>query len=377
MLCKKCRKDIPDGSAFCNWCGVSQAPKKKPVKRKGNGQGTVYQLPNGKWRADVVLGYYTGADGKRHTRRATRTCIKKSDAIAAVVVLKAQPAYVKDTSLTLSDLNEIYTSSKDYDKLSDSQRNKLKYAWARLEPIAHRKITELTVDELQTTIDGAVSTYYPARDMKVMISHLYAIALRKEIVTVNKSEYIDLPDAPNVKKERWEDEDLRAFWYDYKTHPFTGYILIMIYCGLRYGELAKLEIENINLEKQVMIGGIKTEAGIDREIPIANNVLPIISHFVSQGKYKLLEMNEDNFYARYWATIERLGLRHLPPQTGRHTYFSLMTAAGIQAGIITETGGHASYSTTVKNYVKLNLAEKLDAVNRICYNLSEQIVKQA
>ena len=375
MFCRKCNKEIADGSAFCNWCGTKQEQKKKSVKRKGNGQGTVYQLKNGKWRVDVVLGYYIGADGKRHTHRATRICQKKSDAIAAVVELKSKPVYVKDTSITLSALNEIYTSSKDYDKLSLSQRNKLKYAWDRLEPIAHRKITELTVDDLQNVVDGAVSTYYPARDMKVMISHLYVIALRKEIVTINKSEYIDLPDAPNVKKERWEDEDLRAFWNDYKSHAFTGYILIMIYCGLRYGELAKLEIENINLEKQVMIGGIKTESGIDREIPIANNVLPIVSRFVSKGKYKLLEMNEDNFYATYWATIERLGLRHLPPQTGRHTYFSLTTAAGIQAGIITETGGHASYTTTVKNYVRLNLAEKLDAVNQICHNLSDAIAE--
>lgn len=124
----------------------------------------------------------------------------------------------------------------------------------------------------------------------------------------------------------------------------------MTYAGLRYGEMAS---------------GIKTEAGIDREIPIADKILPIVENFYHRGKYKLLEMNEDNFYQKYWATVDRLGLRHLPPQTCRHTYFSRMTAAGIQAGIITETGGHASYLTTVKNYVRLTLDEKLDAVNQI------------
>ena len=76
-------------------------------------------------------------------------------------------------------------------------------------------------------------------------------------------------------------------------------------------------------------------------------------------------MNEDKFYASYWETIDRLGIRHLPPQTCRHTYFSMMTAAGVQIGIITKTGGHADYRTTLKNYVKLSLQEKVDAVNKM------------
>lgn len=364
MNCRKCRKVIPDESTFCMYCGTRQAVAgRHNVKHRGNGQGSVYKLPNGKYKAVVTLGYVLDCDGSRRRRIASRIFEKKSDAIAALPLLKNRPEMAKD--ITLSGLYNIYINGKDYDKLGNSQRQKLQYAWARLKPLELRGIATLTVDDMQSVIDAAVSTYYPARDMKVCLSHLYKIAIKKEIVSINKTDYIELPDAPHAKRECWTGDEIEAFWEDYKTHPFTAYILIMCYAGLRYGELAKLPLENIHLDQDYMIGGIKTEAGIDREIPIHHRIKPLIKEIIPTKRNRLLEMNEDTFYAKYWEMISRTGVRELPPQTCRHFYFSAMTAAGIQGGIIAEAGGHASYLTTMKNYVRIPLADKLAAVNAI------------
>lgn len=139
----------------------------------------------------------------------------------------------------------------------------------------------------------------------------------------------------------------------------------MCYAGLRYGELSTILLENIHLDEDYMIGGIKTEAGIDREIPIHTRMKPVITALMTGKKAKLLEMNEDNFYDQYWDTIHRTGLRELPPHTCRHYFFSRMTAQGVQGGIIAEVGGHANYLTTLKNYVRVPLKDKLKAVNSI------------
>lgn len=44
----------------------------------------------------------------------------------------------------------------------------------------------------------------------------------------------------------------------------SGYLLIMIYSGIRTGELRNILIQNIDIDKQVMYGGIKTEKGKKR-----------------------------------------------------------------------------------------------------------------
>jgi hypothetical protein len=62
MICKKCEKPVPDGASFCPWCG-RKLIREQARKQRGNGQGSVYRLSNGKYRAVVILNYYTDEDG--------------------------------------------------------------------------------------------------------------------------------------------------------------------------------------------------------------------------------------------------------------------------------------------------------------------------
>ena len=58
MECRKCRREIPVGSVFCNLCGAKQTvTQRKKASRRGNGEGSVYQLKNGKWCVSVVVGW--------------------------------------------------------------------------------------------------------------------------------------------------------------------------------------------------------------------------------------------------------------------------------------------------------------------------------
>jgi uncharacterized Zn finger protein (UPF0148 family) len=87
MSCKKCGKPVPDGALFCPWCG-RKLIREQARKQRGNGQGTVYQLESGKYKAVVTLGYYLDENGKRKRKTRTRVCEKKRDAVAAIQELK-------------------------------------------------------------------------------------------------------------------------------------------------------------------------------------------------------------------------------------------------------------------------------------------------
>ena len=67
MIFRKCYATIPEGSKFCNLCGWNQskAPSGKRTKSRGNGTGSVYQLPDGRWKVEVVQGWIRDEHGQR------------------------------------------------------------------------------------------------------------------------------------------------------------------------------------------------------------------------------------------------------------------------------------------------------------------------
>lgn len=364
MLCVKCEQSIDKDSVFCKWCGWKQSKVytgKKP-KQRGNGQGSVYKLPNGKYRAVVILGYKMENGKSKPVTRTRSDFARMKDAIAYLPELRKE--IVKQDKITLTELHNMFLNTKKYEKLSKSQKDKLGYAWNRLSDISFFEISNLSLERMQAVVDSQVTTYYPARDMKVMLSHLYDTAIKHGHADRNPTEYIELPETEKSKRDAWKSEEVQSFWRDYEAgNKFTGYILIMIYAGLRYGELP-IPKENIFLDERYMIGGIKTEAGIDRTIPLKKCLVPIIDDFCRKNKKKLLEMNQDNFYDAYWKTIERLGVRKLSPHCCRHTYFTEMAKAGVQPGVITAAGGHKSYQTTL-GYTHLPLESLIQAVDDI------------
>jgi integrase len=369
MQCNKCKRDIPNDAVWCPYCRASQAIRSRRPKSRGNSAGTVYKLPNGKYKAEVVLGYYKDGE-KLKKRRRTKVFDKKKDALDAIPLLKASKQQQK--SPTLYDLYEIYTRTKKFSRLSKSQQDKMGFAWNRMKTIQFIRISDLTIETMQQTVDKSAKTYYPARDMKVLLSHLYTTAIQRGEATQNWSQYIELPEAPKAKRQVFTEIEIAKFWDDYygqgpsgptEPHEFTGYILILIYTGMRVGELHRLNEESFHINERYIIGGEKTEAGRDREIPIGASVFPVVKHFYDAGVFPL--KNIWKFYDDYNATLERLGIRKLPAQTCRHTYFTLMAHNKVHPALIAAMGGHAQYETAIDNYNRLPISDKIAAADKL------------
>lgn len=218
---------------------------------------------------------------------------------------------------------------------------------------------------MQTVIDSQAKTHYPAKDMKTALSHLYNIAIKNELVQYNKTQYLELPALEKSKRDAFTSDEIVAIWNAYNNGIiFAGYILIMIYAGLRYGEIATIKKENIFLEQRYVIGGIKTEAGIDREIVFAKKIMPVVTNIYNQSKEKLLEISEQKFYDEYHSLTAQLGIRDLPPHCCRHTYFSRLAEENVHPSVMTVAGGHKDLSTTMQ-YIHIPLNDKLSAVDKI------------
>lgn len=189
--------------------------------------------------------------------------------------------------------------------------------------------------------------------------------MQNDYLTKNYAQFIRLPPVPKSTRDAFSREEINSLWNDYNSgNDITGYILILIYTGMRFGELQKIEKEKIFLDGNYMIGGIKTAAGIDREIIISEKIKPIVEKFYTRSKIKLLEMGENLFYERYYEALARANTMKLSPHCCRHTFATLMVESGAQAEITKVLAGHSDYKTTLQ-YTHISMEEKQKAANKI------------
>lgn len=367
MKCIKCGKPIPEDSAFCNHCGAAQAVQPRTKKKRGNGQGCVYK--NGDtWTAEITLGYVIGEDGKKK-RRSRKKCgfTKKKDALAAIEQMRQEGT--PKPAVSVAELYQMYHDDAEK-KLSHAKLQAYEIAWRKIAPsIAHRKIDSLTVPELQSLTDAAAQTYYPARDIKNLLSHLYKLAIRDDITDKNRAQYIQLPPLETSEREIMTEQEIQALWTDWKAQPseITAQMLTMLYTGIRPGELLTIIKQNVNLPEHYMTGGIKTTKGKNRKIIIPEKLSPVLAWMMLRSKRDNIAYypDENIFYNAWKDKRQELGIREvITPYCCRHTYVTRLTALKVSPAMLQELCGHEDYETTL-DYTHLSVAERFTEVNKL------------
>ena len=366
MLCIKCSKDIPDDAVYCCYCGKKLISAPRATKKRGNGQGTVYKTPVGTWAAEVTLGYYVDDSGKKKRKIARKKGFAtKKAAIEHINALFCGSE--KSKVITLSQLWELFQS--DLSTLSASKRTAYNIAWRKIkDEVAYRTIDSFSVPELQELIDTTAPSYYTRRDIKTLLSHLYKIAIRDDYIDKNRTEYIKLPKLVTTEREVFTPEEIQSLWLDYRAEPsqITAGMLVMLYTGIRPGELLSILVDNIHLSEQYMTGGIKTEKGKNRKIILPDKIIPIIRYLIdNEQNGKLYARNSDNFYEDWREKRQALQLREaLTPYCCRHTYITNLTALKVSPAMLQELAGHEDYDTTLV-YTHLSVEDRLNEVNKL------------
>lgn len=365
MPCIKCGADLPQGAVFCCYCGKKQISE-PAVRRKsrGNGTGTVYKRSGG-WCAEVTLGYIY-RDGKRIRKHRRKQGFKTKK--AALSYLEDLAAAAEKKYITVGELWTML--QPDLAGLSESKQTAYGIAWKKIAPsIEHRRIDTLTVPELQELAVEVAPTFYPRRDVKALLSKLYQLAIRDDYIDKNRAVHIKLPTLEEKDREVFTEDDIAALWADYRKSPslIVGEMLIMLYTGIRPGELLTIKAENIHLDEHYMTGGIKTKKGKRRKIIIPSKLEPVIVHALASARDGLLAYYpyKNAFYDTWIEKRTALGLSEaLEPYCCRHTYITRLTALGVSPAMLQELAGHEDYDTTL-DYTHLSVADRLAQVDRM------------
>ena len=368
MNCPKCSRTIPDDAIICCYCGRTIV-RQKPTRSHQRPNGSGYAYKRGKtWTAVFTPGWRVDENGKKHRIRQTKGGFKiKNDALEYCTFMKN--GGVKKKAPALQHYWNLYLNG-EYTKLSKSKQVAYQIAWNKCANIMYKPVDMITVSDLRAVVGNKAKTYYPARDMKVVIGHLFDLAGADRWVDKDLPDFIILPDLNEKERQPFTEEEQKALWRIYDSGNRNAAIpLIMIYTGMMPGEMQALKLDMIDLENQRIIGGgMKTKVRKESPVYLPDTIVPILADEMQASTSKVGYVwphNEKTFYAAYYGALEAAGCRRLEPYSCRHT---TATALAITENIAPQTIKKVMRWSSTKmldRYAHPNDQDAMNAVNQI------------
>lgn len=300
----------------------------------------------------------------------------RQEALQALADYNQNPFDLHTEQMTLEELYEKW-SDEHFPKVSHSNVVGVKAAWKLCKPIKDMRLVDLKLDHFQNVCDNSGKNSPTLKKLKVTLGLMYDYAVRHEFLKQDKRDiirYMDIKKAGNPNaydRKPFSKSQIQTVWNCKDSNEYVSVILILIYTGVRIGELLNLEKKDIHLdERWFFVKKSKTESGI-REVPIAEKIVPFFKHWMEKDCDHLIcsptlkPFPYRTYYDSYWIPLmEEMDLHHRPHDT-RHTCISMLAEAGVDDRIIKKIVGHKGQGVTEIVYTHLELPIKLDAINKI------------
>lgn len=344
--------------------------------RLPNGYGSVYKLSGHRrkpWCARKTAGW---KDNGQPVYIFIGFYPTRQEALTALSDFNKDPYDLQLSSITFDQLYDRW-SEEHFQKISDSGITSYRSVYKCCDGIGRMKICDIKLDHLQRIVDGSGKNTPTLKTMKNLFGMMWDYAVIHEMVTPDRREmirYLDIskPGNPNRMNRRpFTQQELDKLWKMKDTNTYISVILIMIYTGVRIGELLDLKKEDVHLEDRwFYVKEAKTAAGI-REVPIAEKIVPLMEQWISRPcEYLVCSVNDQKlsyyvFRDNYWnGVMDLLSMDHRPHET-RHTCISMLARAKVDERLIRKIVGHKGQGVTETVYTHLELPEKLEAINLI------------
>lgn len=351
--------------------------------RLPNSYGSVYKLSGKRrkpWAARKTVGWKQNEEKK--TSYPEYEFIgyyeTKKEALQALAAYNENPYDINASKLTFADVYEKW-SSEVFPTMSPSNIRGYKSVYNICGSINPIPIGEIKLETLQDMADNSGKNSPTLRRLKILIGLVFDYAVKHEFVSSDRRtivSYLDISKAGNPNsRDRFpfSKEDISRLW-EQSEEPVATIILILIYTGCRISELIDLKQDDVHLDERYFeIRKAKTASGI-RLVPIADKIYPFFEYWMEREKScdnflcnsKGAYWSYQRFIAMGWKPyMEKEGMTEYTPHCTRHTFISLLTEAGVDERIIQQIVGHKGKNVTQAVYTHIDMAAKLNAVNKI------------
>ena len=303
IKCPECELQVSDKANSCPHCGNPMQPNiKTKGRRKSNRKR---RLPNG-------FGQITEIKGKnlRNPFRVMVTVRKDengkpickllqpvaffptyNDAYAALVEYNKNP-YDLEMSITMNELYDKWTDRYFKTLNSDSSVRNIKLAWSYCSSLYNMKVVDVRTRHLKGCLEEGtkkvkgedrLATPVMKTRIKSVFNMMMDYALEYELIERNYARAFNLSD--EVIKETstaqqshipFTDEEMDLLWEHVDDVQYVDIVVIQCYSAWRPQEIGLIKIENVDLENWTFIGGMKSEAGTERIVPIHSRIRHLV-----------------------------------------------------------------------------------------------------
>ena len=388
MICTKCKAEVIQGAIFCPWCGKKlTVSKKSRTKSRGNGTGTAFRRGS-TWTAQVIVDWRVIADDKPLVPvKKTKSGFKSRDAaLQYCPILKNSGP--EESTLTLKQIYDLwepwYTP-----RVGTSTMAGYRSAFHYYGSLYSRRITTITAGDLQSCMDACPKGKRTHQNMKVVAGLIWKYAKDKHLVTQVESENLYTGKGRSKKREALTDIEVEKIRQAIGSERYAEYIYVLCYLGYRPGELLELRKEQVveHNGRLFLIEGKKTDAGINRTVPVHQKIEDIIrSRLYVPGtdlvfpQYTFSRVSKkrpvalftgfkqmsDNYLREevFKPIMARLGIAEgKVPYAARHTFTNKLKDAAGNDIDKAALAGHSDYTFTQTKYQSTDLDELLAVVD--------------
>lgn len=234
--------------------------------------------------------------------------------------------------------------------VSRSAIESYKIAYDHIQSIVTIPINLLKYSDMQSIIDDMRSkglSYASVKKVRTLLSLLIKYAQVNDIPITDYSKHLNLgQNVATINRKPFTRQQINKLW----CSPLnTNGVLVLLYTGMRCGEMLALTKKNINLKQRtISIRKSKTISGI-RIIPIHHRIYPIIEQLYQSSNSQLFNITYPQFRSQFKKLMKSINCTHTTHDC-RHTVASLLDRYGANPNAVRSILGHKTGDITIKVY---------------------------
>lgn len=361
--------------------------------RLPNGFGNVSKLSGKRrnpWRARKTSGWVF--DEK--TKKAKQAYVtigyyeSRQKALQALSEYNTNPYDLNAEKITFA---EVYAkwSDRKFEEISQSNVNGYKAAYNLCKPIYNTKFAELKLVHLQGIVDNSGKNYPTRKKLKILFNQLFDYATMNDIISRDRHivEYVDIgKEEKSTKHYRFTGAEIDALWRWADGNEYVQVILMLIYSGVRPGELFDVKCSSVDLEAKCFTIVKGKNANAARKVPIHNKTLPFFEHWINKGREYLItnlsggkfrfDTNHASYIDSFWTPVLKdIGIleytnesgavsKHLPDDT-RHTFTTMWKEKKLDEAMRRKIQGHSGKGIGEIVYTHFEFEMLKDELNKL------------